>query len=397
MLVLFGATGYTGRKAAHYLNQRVPDELPWAIAGRNAAKLDALLTELGPSCRASTLVADAESEASIEAMVDGASVVITTAGPFALYGSRLLAACARRGVHYADITGETPWVRDMIDTHHEHAQRTGARIVPFCGVDSVPSDIGTWFVARHINEALSTACREVRCVFKMKAGVSGGTIASALNMGASGETRRLADPVLLNPDGARTAELRRRSRDQRSARYDDALGLWTAPFVMGAVNTRVVRRSAALLDQWGEGYGDDFIYNESMYTRSRFSGSVMAMGLAGFATATVTASGRALVRVVAPKPGEGPSDAQLDAGFLHCQFVGIPAEGEPVFADLRADGDPGYKVTVMMLCEAGLTLALDGDDLPGGTARGGVLTTATALGTPYLARMRSAGMTLEIR
>lgn len=397
MLVLFGATGYTGRKAAHYLNTRVPANLPWAIAGRNADKLAALREELGADCRATTIVADAASVESVDAMVAQATVVVTTAGPFALYGSNLVAACARRGVHYADITGETPWVRDMIDAHHEEARQSGAKIVPFCGVDSVPSDMGAWFVARHINDELSSQCRAVRCVFKMKAGVSGGTIASALNMGASGETRRLADPLLLNPDGARTQELSARSKDQRSVSFDADLGLWTAPFVMGAVNTRVVRRSAALLDDWGSGYGEGFVYNESMYTRSRFAGSAMAMGLAGFAAATLSAPGRALVRTVAPKPGEGPSDAELDAGFLHCQYVGVPAEGEVVVADLRADGDPGYKVTVMMLCEAGLTLALDDDELPGGAERAGVLTTATALGAPYLARMRDAGLSLTIR
>jgi short subunit dehydrogenase-like uncharacterized protein len=397
MLILFGATGYTGRKAAHYLNAHAPEGLEWAIAGRNEEKLASLLAELGPTCTAKTIVADTTSLDSIEAMVAQATVVISTAGPFALYGTPLVATCARAGVHYADITGETPWVRDMIDAHHDEASVSGARIVPCCGVDSIPSDIGAWFVARHINEELGLACREVRCVFKMKGGVSGGTIASALNMGASGETRRLADPLLLNPDGARTSELRARSRDQRSPQFDDDLGIWTTPFVMAVVNTRMVRRSAALFAEYGEGFGDGFIYNESMYARSRFRAAAIAAGLGGFAAANLSAPGRALIKAIGPDPGEGPSDAQLDAGFLHCQYVGIAEDGQVACADLRADGDPGYKVTVMTLCQAGLTLALDGDKMPGAPGRGGVLTSATALGEPYLARMRSAGLTLEVR
>ena len=397
MLTLFGATGYTGRKAAHYLNANVPDGLEWAIAGRNADKLAALQAELGPESRAKVIVADSSSPSEIDAMVGQSTVVISTAGPFALYGTPLVAACARAGVHYADITGETPWVRDMIDAHHEEAQSSGARIVPFCGVDSVPSDIGAWFVARHINESLGLECREVRCVFKMKGGVSGGTIASALNMGAAGETRRLADPVLLNPKAARTSELRGRSKDQRKPRFDADLQVWTAPFVMGAVNTRVTRRSAALFSEYGESFGNDFIYNESMYARSRFQASMVAAGLGGFAAANLSAPGRALIKAVAPSPGEGPSDAELDAGFLHCQYVGVASDGTIVRADLKADGDPGYKVTVMTLCEAGLTLALDGERLPGSPNRAGVLTSATGLGQPYLERMESTGLTLEIR
>lgn len=396
MLVLFGATGYTGRKAAHYLHANAPADLQWAIAGRNAAKLTALRDEMGPDCRAEIIVADAEAPESIDAMVAKARVVISTAGPFALYGTPLVAACARQGVHYADITGETPWVRDMVDEFHELAATNGARIVPFCGVDSVPSDMGAWFVAKHTNDVLSEGCAEVRCVFKMKGGVSGGTIASALNMGESGQTRRLADPVLLNPKSSRTKELRGRSRDMAAPKFDSDLNVWTTPFVMAAVNTRVTRRSAGLFSDWGQSYGEGFTYHESMYAPSRWKASAIAAGLGAFAAMTVSAPGRALVKAVAPKPGEGPSDAALDAGWLHCQYVGISESGKKVFADMKADGDPGYKITIMTLCEAGLTLALDHGQLPG-DARGGVLTTATGLGEPYLNRMRAAGLTLEIR
>jgi short subunit dehydrogenase-like uncharacterized protein len=179
-------------------------------------------------------------------------------------------------------------------------------------------------------------------------------------------------------------------------KFDSDLDVWTAPFVMAAVNTRVARRSAGLFAEWNEGYGEGFTYHESMYAGSRWKASAISASLGVFAAATVSAPGRALVKVIAPKPGEGPSDEACDAGWMHCQYVGTSASGKKVYADMKADGDPGYKITVMTLCEAGLTLALDEDKLPGEN-RGGVLTTATGLGQPYLDRMRAAGLTLEIR
>lgn len=397
MLTLFGATGYTGRFCAHYLRDHAPAELEWAIAGRNPDKLERVRAELGAAAdRVRVIVADSDDPASIDAMVAQSSAVISTAGPFALYGTPLVEACVRHGVHYADITGETPWVRDMIDAYHDTAAAAGTRIVPMCGMDSVPADIGARFVVDHIRDALGQGTRAVRAAYKVKGGFSGGTIASALNMGASGQTRRLADPVLLNPDAHRTPEDRAANRDRVGVRFDEDLGWWTAPFVMAAVNTRAVRRSAALEAEWGEPYGPRFDYQESMRARSRLQAGAIAAGLGVFAALTTTPPGRALVRALAPEPGEGPSEEQLASGFLHCRYVGEAEDGTKVLAEMKAAGDPGYRVTVMMLCEAGLTLALEGPTLPGGAERGGVLTPATALGDPYVERMRRAGLELRV-
>lgn len=396
MLVLFGATGFTGKKAAAYLRDHAPEGLAWAIAARNPAKLQEVHDELG-LVDVPQIVADSGDPASIDAMVAQASVVISTVGPFAKYGTPLVEACVRHGVHYADITGETPWVRDLIDAFHEDAAAVGARIVPCCGFDSVPSDIGAMFVADHIREALRQGTTQVRCAYTIKGGISGGTVASALNMGESGENRRLADPLLLNPDSHRSRDERSRNRDQFKASYDDALRTWTTPFIMAAVNTRVVRRSAALRDLEGAPYGPGFRYSESMRASSRLKAVGMAAGVGVFAALTTNRPGRALIERIAPDPGEGPGEEALENGFLRGRYVGVAEDGSHVFAELMAKGDPGYKVTITFLCEAGLAMALDESELPGGEGRGGVLTPATGLGHRYLERLRAQGITLEVR
>ncbi|MCB9520884.1 MAG: saccharopine dehydrogenase NADP-binding domain-containing protein [Myxococcales bacterium] len=397
MITLFGATGFTGRYTALYLRDHAPEGLSWAIAARSDAKLRAIRDELGARAGdVETIVADVSDPVTIEAMVARSKVVISTVGPYALYGTPVVDACVRHGVDYVDLTGETPWMRDMIDAYHGAAAARGTRIVPACGMDSVPSDIGAMFAARELRERTGQGCREVRCVFRVKGGVSGGTLASALNMGEAGETRRLADPVLLDREADRTAEARKQNRDQVAPRYDADLETWTAPFVMGPVNTRVVRRSQSLLRSWGEGYGDGFRYSESLRTSSRAMASAGAAGMGVLAALTASSVGRAVLRRVGPSPGQGPSPEALDAGFLDCRYVAVGDRGARLFARLRAQGDPGYKVTITMLAEAGLALAVDRESLPGGSARGGMLTPATALGAPYLERLCRAGISLDV-
>ena len=385
MLILFGATGYTGRHAARYLLTHAPADLPLAFAARDRRRLAEVVAGLGPAAaRVELIEADVSDAASIDAMVRRAQVVITTVGPYAKYGSVVVDACVRHRVDYADITGETPWVRDMIDAHHEAAAASGTRIVPCCGMDSVPSDIGAMFVARAVQEQLGRPCVEVRSALKFRGGVSGGTIASMLNMGASGQTRRLADPQLLSLP------------EELGARYDDDLKTWTAPFVMAPVNTRVVRRSVSLERSFGAAYGPSFRYSEAMATRSRTASFTAGLALGGLVAATSNPLGRALVGRFAPKPGEGPSDEALERGFMHYRFVGIADDGRRLFAEMKAAGDPGYKVTITMFVEAGLALALERGALPGGPGRGGVLTPATALGETYRKRLYAAGVTTDI-
>ncbi|PKN56373.1 MAG: saccharopine dehydrogenase [Deltaproteobacteria bacterium HGW-Deltaproteobacteria-14] len=398
-IVVYGATGFTGRQAAAYLLGH-PDaaDLRVAIAGRSRERLDALRVELPRD--PGVIVADADDPVSVDAMVQMTRVVASTAGPFARYSDGVVAACVRHGVDYVDITGETPWVRRLIDSFHQAAAATGTRIVPMCGYDSVPADLGAWLVVDHIRRVLGQETREVKGFYQAKGGLNGGSLASALAMAEAGETRLLDDPVLLNPPGDRTPEERRANPDQTRPRFDRDVARWTAPFIMARMNTRVVRRSnalAAILDN--APYGTPFRYHESALVRRkrgrvRAAGVSLAMGAAERALRLGPL--RRLARRFGPDPGTGPSEGSRLAGFHKTHFVGRAADGARVDAELSGQGDPANTATVAMLCESALCLALDRDRLPGGPTRGGLLTPATAFGPVLVARLRAAGMRLEI-
>lgn len=389
-LLLYGATGFTGRQTARYLRDHGGD-LRWAIAGRNRGKLEQLRDQLGGA--PAVEVADAGDRQAVMQMVAKARVVITTAGPYALYGDNLVDACVEHRAHYADITGETAWVRQVIDRAHDRAAASGTRLVPFAGYDSVPSDLGTWVAVRALQER-GQACRWVRGYFSGKGGINGGTVASALHMFSSGAQERMNDPVLLNPPEHRDAQ--GVPPDQRSAHYDRAIGRWTAPFFMEMVNTRVVRRSAALMQQYGTPYGDDFAYRESMLVGGPLTSSALALGSRLGTVVLQRSWGRKLVERVAPKPGEGPSQQQRDSGFVKVVLIGEGDGGARVRVTMIEQGDPGNRMTIKCLGETGLALATDQAELPGGAERGGVLTPATALGDVLVRRLRAAGVRIEV-
>lgn len=392
-VVLYGATGFTGRQAARYFAAHAAPGLRWAVAGRSASKLEALAAELDP---AGVIVADSGDAAAVDAMVCRARVLLTTAGPFSKYGTPVVEACVRHGVHYVDITGETPWVRDLIDRFHDDAAARGTRIVPFCGFDSVPSDLGTLFVVDHLRRELGEETRRVSGSFRLRGGINGGTLDSAATMAERGERARVGDELLLNPPGHADADERARSRDLRSAVYDRDLRMWLAPFLMAPINTRVVRRSSALASEYGEPYGDPFTYREALEMSGRAGAVAMALASGAFDALVGQRWGRALVRRLGPAPGQGPSEQTMERGFFRGRFVGEAAGGRKVMATVSADGDPGNRVTVAILSEAAMLLTGDRADLPGGEARGGVLTPATALGLPLLERLRAAGFSATI-
>ena len=248
-VVLYGASGFTGQQTVAYFAKHAPADLRWAIAGRNRDKLAALQKSL--NTHADILVADGQNQAALDAIAAQTRVMLTTAGPYALYGSGLVAACVRHQTHYVDITGETVWVRELIDRHHAQAATDGTRIIPFCGFDSIPSDLGAYLMARHIQTKLGAQCREVKAYFQMAGGVNGGTLATAFNLYESGQAKTARDPFLLNPQPVTEREAIRQNQDPTAARYDSDVNAWAAPFVMGPINTRVVRRSQALLSEWG--------------------------------------------------------------------------------------------------------------------------------------------------
>ncbi|HZH15688.1 MAG TPA: saccharopine dehydrogenase NADP-binding domain-containing protein [Archangium sp.] len=393
-LVLFGATGFTGRLVAEYLVKKRP-ALRWALAGRSLGKLERVRDELSalePSAKGLPLVAaDSMDRAAMDGLARRTRVVCTTVGPYALYGSALLGACAEQGTDYCDLTGEPHWVREMIDAHQARAAETGARIVPSCGFDSIPSDLGVLLLHEQLAARGGRLAEAHYRVRRMKGGASGGTIASGLHMAermSDPQVRRvLDDPYSLNPEGAPGVA---GQEDWLRPRRDAETGRWLAPFFMAAVNTRVVRRSNALL---GYAYGREFRYDEAVD---------VGRGLAGMARAAATSAGMALSGAVAfapvrklaqrflPAPGEGPSREERESGSFDIELLGVGTAGERVRARVGATQDPGYGATSWMLGESALCLAEDA--LP---QRGGLLTPASCMGMKLVERLRAAGMTFQ--
>ncbi len=394
-VVLYGASGFVGRQTVAYF-ARHPEVkstgLTWALAGRSTEKLEAVRKACGVP-QAGVVVAEAHEASAMDALARNAKVVLSTAGPFALYGSELVAACVRHGTHYVDITGETPWVKGLIDRHHADAQRVGARIIPFCGFDSIPSDLSARLANEAMWERYGEPCNQVKAAFSLRGGFNGGTLASFFNMLASGQSAAMADLFLLNPEGKRPADLEAHA-DPQGPRHDADFAAWLAPFMMSTVNTRVVRRSAALL-----GYADGFAYQE--YLRLG-KGPAAAMAATSLSLGSFTSQAalrlapiRAMAQKFAPSPGSGPSEASMDNGSFRCQWVGHSANGHMVRGQIADKGDPGNRATTKMLCESALALALQLDALPGGQQHGGLLTPASGLGDVLVQRLRTAGMTLQ--
>jgi len=398
-VVLYGATGFVGRQTvAHFAAHA--DGVRWALAGRSAQKLEQVRQACGPgAASAGIILADAADQKALDALAGQAAVVLSTAGPFALYGSALVAACVAHRTHYVDITGETPWVRALIDRHHAQAARDGTRIIPCCGFDSVPSDLGAWLVAEAMWRQHGELCVSVKACHSMRGGLNGGTLASAFNLMESGQGRLLADPFLLNPPGTiprNAAEHADPVAPHRDADFD----AWVGPFVMGPVNTRVVRRTAALLKARGDaGYGAHFGYQEYLrFGRGPLAAAAAAgitMGIGMGMAAMRLKGGRALARAVAAAPGQGPSERTMDGGSFRCELVGKSASGKVLRGRVAGQGDPGNRATTKFVCESALALALQPQALPGGERGGGVLTPASGLGMVLAQRLVAAGITLE--
>lgn len=399
-VIVWGATGFTGVLVAEYLlaEYGVGKSLRWAIAGRDETKLATLKTSLGPDADSlHTIVGDSFSDSKLAAMADRTRVVISTVGPYAKYGSPLVAACVGAGTHYVDLAGEAQWVRKMIDQHHETAQTTGARIVHCCGFDSVPMDIGVWFLQKEALARTGHYCESITMLVKaMKGGASGGTLASMMNLIKESRAdrsvaRTLVDPYGLNPNDERSGP---DGRDQQNVRFDETAGAWTAPFIMAGINTKVVRRSHALSAYQ---YGRDFRYREAVMTGrgigAWIKAQTMALGLGAlvfFASFDGTRS--LLERFVLTKPGDGPDKHARETGFFDLRQFGHLRDGTLLQSRITGDRDPGYGSTSKMLSECAVCLAKD--QL---ASSGGVLTPAAAMGDALLQRLQdNAGLRFEI-
>ena len=406
-VVVFGATSCVGQILCRYLlgefgTAATPGarKLRWAIAGRSRAKLDTLVASLGAEAKKlAVIIADAEDEAALEALCEGTRVVISTVGPYALYGETLVQVCSRSGTDYCDLTGEPHWVRRMIGKYEKDAQRSGARILHCCGFDSIPSDLGVWFLQQQAVQKWGVPCNEVKMRVKaMRGAASGGTVASMLNIVKEATRdpalrKELANPYSLCPPESAPKV---RQTNVRSATYDRDFQAWSAAFVMAAINVRVVLRSNALQ---AYGYGRDFRYDEAMLTGKGFAGharaSGMTAGLGGFLVAAAIGPTRWLMeKTILPAPGDGPSPKAQEAGFYDFRFVGRAGEGRELRVKVTGDRDPGYGSTAKILGEAAACLALD---ISKDAVGGGFWTPSTALGAALYTRLVAhAGLTFEV-
>ncbi|HAU22365.1 MAG TPA: saccharopine dehydrogenase [Erythrobacter sp.] len=399
-LVVYGATSFVGAITAEYFLTKygVGGEVRWAIAARSQAKLAALKEQLGEgAAELPTLIANSDDEASLAAMCAQTRLVISTVGPYALYGEKLVKVCATTGTHYCDLTGEVQWIAAMLEKYGEAARESGALIVNCCGFDSIPSDLGTHFLQNNAEKTAGGACETVEFgVEAAKGEFSGGTVASLTNVlkeaGADKSLRKkLADPYLLCPDDYQNA-----AKQRTEARYySDALKSWCAPFVMAGINTRVVQRSNALQ---GSRYGKNFRYSEYTMTGDGFSGSLgsiaMTLGMGGFMGVLALPPTRWLAEKFLPKPGEGPSKEVQEAGFFKIKLAGTTSSGEVVSVRVTGDCDPGYGSTAKMLAEAGLCILETAD---AGKNAGGFWTPASLMGDALVERLEAnAGLTFEV-
>lgn len=382
-VIVYGATGYTGRLVAEYLSKQygIGGDVSWAMAGRSADKLTAVRDEIGASADTPLIVADANNAESLKAMAERAGCIATTVGPYQLYGEPVVAACCAAGTDYVDLCGEPAWMYQMIEAYQPAAKASGARIVFSCGFDSIPFDMGVWYLQQAAKERLGAPVPRIKGrVRKMQGTFSGGTAASFKATMAS----VMKDPKLLSvlqnpfsltegfggvpqPPGNKPIE-------------DTDIGSWAAPFIMAAINTKNIHRSNALLDH---AYGRDFVYDEMMLT---------GPGEQGKQAAIAVASMDMMGGDDGPKPGEGPSKEEREAGFYDVLFYGVASDGTVIKAGVTGDKDPGYGSTSKMLTEAAICLVNDATETPGG-----IWTPAPAMGEHLISRLvANAGLTFEI-
>lgn len=382
-IVVYGATGYTGQLIVEYLNQQYGNgnEITWAIAGRNLTKLEAVRDSSGLAADTALIVADFTNEASMQAMVDSTKTIISTVGPYQIYGELLINLCASSGTDYVDLCGEPVWMRQMIDTYDKKAKASGARIVFSCGIDSIPSDMGIHYLQKLAKEKTGSTCKHVECrVRSMNGGFSGGTAATLkASIGAAQadeDVLALAmNPYALVPN---FTGVEQPAGDQIV--YSEELKSWVTPFIMAPINTRNIHRSNALL---GHAYGEDFTYDEMMLTGDGDQGEALAQQIA---------SDTSLLGPDAPKPGEGPTKEELEAGSYDFMYIGRTANGGKMVVSVKADADPCYGSTSRMISEAAVCLLKDATD-----TAGGIWTSTPAMGDHLLDRLeKNAGLVFTL-
>jgi|APSaa5957512535_1039671.scaffolds.fasta_scaffold17419_2 short subunit dehydrogenase-like uncharacterized protein len=400
-IILFGATSFAGKIMCEYLvGEHIEPNLSWAMAARSESKLQALKSELGEkAAEIPLIVADSFNEEALTDLCERTHVVISTVGPFALYGDLLVKVCAESGTDYCDLTGEAQWIRRMILKHSEAAKASGARIVNSCGFDSIPSDLGVKFLQQHAQLNFRNYCDKVRMRVKsIKGGASGGTIASGIN---------IYKEAAANPDLQRELKdfysLCPKNHDNKAKQrnitleYDDEYKSWVGPFIMAGINTRIVLRSNALNEV---SYAEEFHYNEGSLTGDGAIGEKKAKSSARFSKLgpmllTIAPIRAIITRFFLPKPGEGPSPEEQEAGFYDLRFFGSTDAGDEIRVKITGDRDPGYGSSAKMLAQAGISLRRDVDK---GDCAGGFWTPAAIFGDRFIERLQTyAGITFELQ
>ena len=381
-VIVFGASGYTGKLVAEYMGKEYGNDesISWAIAGRNKDKLSSVKKDLNLNERVSIIEVDSTNKDSLDSMTSSAKCILTTVGPYQLYGSSLVQSCSENGTDYVDLTGEPGWMYEMINAHQDTAKKSGARIVFSCGFDSIPFDLGVYFVQQAAQEKYGKPAKHVRGRVKaMNGEFSGGTIAS---LGATMATLKekpeliqvLSNPFSLTEGFEGPAQL-----DDSKVLLDEKLNMWVTPFVMAPINTKNIHRSNALL---GHAYGEDFCYDEMM---------IAGEGEEGKQIADAMNSSNPMGGDNLPQPGEGPSKESREQGNYDVLFFADFDEGS-IEARVTGDMDPGYGSTSKMIAESALCLIQDCGDLSGG-----MYTPAPAMGEKLIKRLtKNAGLTFDI-
>ena len=381
-LVVFGASGYTGKLVAEYIQNEYGEDqsLKWALAGRNKDKLAGIKEDLNLESDLTILEVDSNDQESLDAMTSAAKCILTTVGPYQLYGSNLVESCAKNGTDYVDLTGEPGWMYEMINEHKETAKKSGARIVFSCGFDSIPFDLGVYFVQQAVRDKFGKPAQHVRGRVKaMNGEFSGGTIASLGATMATLKEKPELIKVLANPFSLTEGFEGPTQLDDSKVLLDEKLNMWVAPFVMAPINTKNIHRSNALL---GHEYGEDFCYDEMM---------IAGEGEEGKQIADAMTSANPMGGEDVPQPGEGPSQESREQGNYDVQFFADIDEG-CIEARVTGDMDPGYGSTSKMITESAMCLIHDCNDLSGG-----IYTPAPAMGNKLIKRLiEKAGLTFDI-
>ena len=400
-IILFGATSFVGQIATKYLFEHIGlnSDIKWAIAGRSEKKLNQVKEQLGPEADGiPILIADSSDLASLNQLCQQTRVILSTVGPYALYGETLIEACVTQGIDYCDLTGEAYWIKNMLDKYELAAQKSGARIINCCGFDSIPSDLGVYFLQQTSQQQHGQSLNHVKLRVKaMKGGVSGGTVASGIEMAKAAKKDPLLRRNMGNPHVLCQSTKTFSTRQPRIVKptYDPDFKAWSAPFIMEAINSRIVLRSNSL-DQHKS--SDNFTYGEAVLTGKGLKGYLRAtaitLSLGGFAVATKYRFLRYLIqRFLLPKPGEGPTPEQQKNGFFDLRIIG-KRDQKSLLVKVTGDRDPGYGCTAKMLVQSGLCMAYD---ISKSDLSGGFWTPAIAMGDKLIKRLtNSAGMTFEI-